>query len=130
MRPGVNGASRNLPGSGRAGFAALALPLVFILAGVPPSEANLPGPQTSPALRSSPTVTEAGANITGAVAGVTAPVAAASVTKFPDPVAEQTPVDDERKDLTVFFSIGAILDVLLVAAFLIWAVGQWRKANK
>ena len=121
--PGVNTVSMNLPGSGRAGFALLALPLVFMLAGVPPSEANLPDPQPSQTLRSSPTVTEAGANIAGAVAGAKGPAAGASV-------AEQTPVNGEREDLTVFFSIGAIIDVLLVAAFLIWAVGQWRKANK
>ena len=120
----------NLPRSGRAGFALLALPLVFILAGVPPSEADLPGPQPSPALHSSPTVTEAGANIAGAVAGLTAPAAGASVTKIPDPVAKEMPVNDDREDLTAFFFIGAIIDVLLVAAFLIWAVGQWRKANK
>jgi len=35
-----------------------------------------------------------------------------------------------RKDLTVFFSIGVIVDILLVTAFLIWAVGQWSKSKK
>ncbi len=36
----------------------------------------------------------------------------------------------EREDLTVFFSIGVVVDVLLVAAFLVWAIGQWRRTRK
>lgn len=36
----------------------------------------------------------------------------------------------DRKDLTVFFSIGVIVDILLVAAFLYWAVGQWSRSKK
>jgi len=38
-----------------------------------------------------------------------------------------TVANGEREDLTVFFAIGVIVDVLLVTAFLAWAVGQWRK---
>ena len=38
--------------------------------------------------------------------------------------------DAGREDLTAFFSIGIIVDVLLIAAFVIWAVGQWRKTRK
>ena len=40
---------------------------------------------------------------------------------------EATIINDGREDLTVFFSIGLVIDVLLVTAFLVWAVGQWRK---
>ncbi|VAW81158.1 hypothetical protein MNBD_GAMMA14-890 [hydrothermal vent metagenome] len=35
-----------------------------------------------------------------------------------------------REDLSTFFSIGVVIDVLLLTAFLIWAVGQWRKTKK
>jgi hypothetical protein len=35
-----------------------------------------------------------------------------------------------REDLTVFFSIGIVLDVLLATLFAVWAVGQWRKTRK
>ncbi len=38
-----------------------------------------------------------------------------------------TAANGEREDLTVFFAIGVVVDVLLVTAFLAWAVGQWRK---
>lgn len=34
-----------------------------------------------------------------------------------------------KKDLTVFFSIGIIVDILLVTAFVIWAAGQWSKSK-
>jgi hypothetical protein len=37
---------------------------------------------------------------------------------------------DARKDLTGFFVIGMIINVLLIVLFLIWAVGQWRKTKK
>jgi hypothetical protein len=40
---------------------------------------------------------------------------------------EATIINDGREDLTVFFSIGLVIDVLLVTAFLVWAAGQWRK---
>jgi hypothetical protein len=66
--------------------------------------------QQSQLPRSSLTVAEAGAENAGAVAGV-----------------PEVEVNDGREDLTVFFSIGVVVDVLLVTAFLVWAVGQWRK---
>jgi len=56
----------------------------------------------------------------GAVTGVSEPVRGAG----------STAVNDGREDLTVFFAIGIIVDVLLVTAFLLWAVGQWRKTKK
>jgi len=39
-------------------------------------------------------------------------------------------VNGGRQDLTVFFSIGVVIDICLVIAFLVWAVGQWRKTKK
>ncbi len=54
-------------------------------------------------------------------------------------IAAESPVADTegvaavtggREDLTTFFSIGVVIDVLLLTAFLIWAVGQWRKTKK
>ncbi len=32
-------------------------------------------------------------------------------------------------DMTGFFAIGAIIDVLLVIAFIVWALRQWRKSG-
>ncbi len=55
-----------------------------------------------------------------------------AVTEVSEPVtgAGEAAVNGGREDLTVFFAIGVIVDVLLVTAFLIWAVGQWRKTKK
>ena len=36
---------------------------------------------------------------------------------------------DGRKDLTVFFSVGVIADLLLVVAFVAWAIRQWRNSR-
>ncbi|HHH44762.1 MAG TPA: hypothetical protein ENK49_11545 [Gammaproteobacteria bacterium] len=36
-------------------------------------------------------------------------------------------VNGGREDLTGFFTIGVVVDVILVTAFLVWAAGQWRK---
>ena len=63
------------------------------------------------------TVAETGQENDGVVAGIPGSTA----------VAEETIINDSRTDLTVFFSIGIVVDVLLVTAFLVWAVGQWRK---
>jgi len=38
--------------------------------------------------------------------------------------------NDTRKNMTGFFVIGMIINVLLIMVFLIWAVGQWRKTKK
>ncbi|GMQ89410.1 MAG: hypothetical protein BMS9Abin09_0890 [Gammaproteobacteria bacterium] len=66
---------------------------------------------------SSFTVVETGAQngraVTGPVSGVEGAVASGG-----------------REDLTVFFTIGVIANVLLVTVFLVWAVGQWRKKKK
>jgi len=45
----------------------------------------------------------------------------------PGSAAEGVEVEDGRGDLTVFFAIGMVINVLMVTAFLVWAVGQWRK---
>lgn len=47
-----------------------------------------------------------------------------------DPVMRELSPDDARDDLSVFFSIGIAIDVLLLTAFLIWAAGQWRRTRK
>lgn len=74
-------------------------------------------------------VTEALAENGGAVAGVPG-----LATNIPESMPANAgkkgaATNDDRKDLTVFFSIGVIADILLVAAFLIWAVGQWSKTK-
>jgi len=65
-------------------------------------------------------VTETGTQNGGAGTGVPEPVSGA----------DGAAVNGEREDLTVFFAVGVIVDVFLVAAFLFWAVGQWRKTKK
>ena len=35
----------------------------------------------------------------------------------------------EQKDLTAFFVIGFVINILLIGAFMFWAVGQWRKTK-
>jgi hypothetical protein len=34
-----------------------------------------------------------------------------------------------RRDLTVFFVIGGVLNVVMLTAFLVWAAGQWRRTK-
>jgi len=72
---------------------------------------------------------EAGAGNGGAVTDVTESASHISVSASPGPEAEAA-IDRGRDDLTVFFAIGVVIDVLMVTAFLIWAVGQWRKTKK
>ena len=35
----------------------------------------------------------------------------------------------KSKDLSVFFAIGFIVNILVIGAFVYWAVGQWRKTK-
>jgi len=49
---------------------------------------------------------------------------------LPATVAHELSPDEGREDLSVFFTIGVIVDVLLVTGFAVWAVGQWRKPRK
>jgi hypothetical protein len=63
-------------------------------------------------------------------AGVQAEVKTPAVTAGDAAPARPLSPGDAREDLTVFFTIGVVVDVLLVTAFLVWAVGQWRKPRK
>ena len=36
---------------------------------------------------------------------------------------------EPQKDLTAFFVIGFIINILVLSVFLFWAVGQWRKTK-
>ena len=65
-------------------------------------------------------VTEAGAETVGGISRVPGPVSGAGVRAG----------NDTRENMTGFFVIGMIINVLLITLFLIWAVGQWRKTKK
>ena len=32
-----------------------------------------------------------------------------------------------REDLTVFFAIGLVINVVMVTTYIVWAIKQWRK---
>ena len=53
----------------------------------------------------------------------------ATVPVAPLPGARGDAGGGEPKDLTAFFAIGFIINILLICAFIYWAVGQWRKAK-
>ncbi len=57
-------------------------------------------------------------------------VTAAGPTVDNAPATHELSAEDAREDLTVFFAIGIVIDILLVAAFIVWAVGQWRKPRQ
>ncbi len=88
-----------------------------MLFGIPASGAKPSDPPQSPA---------PGHSALAAETGRTSP----SLPGSPAATDAKAALDDGRKDLTIFFTIGVILDVLLVAAFLLWAAGQWRKTKK
>ena len=96
----------------------LILSALFTLAWAAHSEAIPSGPQQS--TDSTFRVTEAGAETVG------------GVSRVPEPVSDTglRAAEEARKDLTGFFVIGIIINVLLIMLFLIWAVGQWRKTKK
>ena len=119
---------KNLPGSRLVRLALLTLPVIFTLTWAIPGEANPSILQQSAG--SSLTVTEAGVNNGGAVAGGQGVAADIPVSMSPDSGAEGAAVNDGRKNLTAFFSIGVVANILLVAVFLIWAVGQWSKTKQ
>ena len=117
----------NLPGGPLLRVALFTLPVVLALAWAPPGEAQSTNLQQ--ATGSSTMVTEALAENGRAVAGVPG-----LATNIPESISgnsgkKDTTPSDDRKDLTVFFSIGVIVDILLIAAFLIWAAGQWSKTK-
>ena len=39
-------------------------------------------------------------------------------------------VEEEERKLSVFFIIGIIINILMVAAFVVWAVTEWRKSSR
>ena len=47
----------------------------------------------------------------------------------PTSVARGDAVAGRPNDLTAFFAIGFIVNILLIGAFMYWAVGQWRKTK-
>ncbi len=103
------------------------LPVVLALAWAPPGETQYTNPQQ--ATGSSIMLTEALAENGRSVAKVPG-----LATNIPKSISgnsgkKGTATNDDRKDLTVFFFIGVIVDILLVTAFLIWAVGQWSKTK-
>ena len=117
----------NLPGGPLLRVALFTLPVVLALAWAPPGEAQSTNLQQ--ATGSSTVVTE-----TMAENGRTVTEAPGPATNIPESISgnsgkKDTTPSDDRKDLTVFFSIGVIVDILLVAAFLIWAAGQWSKTK-
>ena len=117
----------NLPGGPLLRVALFTLPVVLALAWAPPGEAQSTNLQQ--ATGSSTVVTE-----TMAENGRTVTEAPGPATNIPESISgnsgkKDTTPSDDSKDLTVFFSIGVIVDILLVAAFLIWAAGQWSKTK-
>jgi hypothetical protein len=117
----------HLPGGPLLRVALFTLPLVLALAWAPPGEAQSTNLQQ--ATGSSTMVTEALTENGRAVAGVPG-----LATNIPESISANsgkkgTATNNGRKDLTVFFSIGVIVDILLVTAFLIWAVRQWSKTK-
>jgi hypothetical protein len=95
----------------------IALPLLFMLFVIPASGANPSDPPQSPAPGHSALAAETGGTGT-------------SLPGSPAATGAKAALNDGREDLTVFFTIGVIIDVLLVATFLVWAAGQWRKTRK
>lgn len=117
----------NLPGGPLLRFVLFTLPVVLTLAWAPPGEAKSTNLQQ--ATGSSTMVTEAMAENGRAVAGVPGLATNIPESMSANAAKKDTAANGRRKDLTVFFSIGVIVDILLVAAFLIWAVGQWSKTK-
>jgi hypothetical protein len=117
----------HLPGGSLLRVALFTLPVALALAWAPPGEAQSTNLQQ--ATGSSIMVPEALAENGRAVAEVPG-----LATNTPESISANagkkgTATNDDRKDLTVFFFIGVIVDILLVTAFLIWAVGQWSKTK-
>ena len=96
----------------------LILPVLFTPAWAAHSEATPSGLQ--PSTDSPLPVTEVGAVTDRGISKLSGPVS----------VAGERAANDKREDLTGFFVIGMIINVLVITLFLIWAVGQWRKTKK
>lgn len=118
----------NLPGSRLIRLALLTLPVIFSLAWMSQSEANPSIQQQSTG--SSLTVTETGAKNGKVIAEVPGSATDIPVSMSPDSGAEGAAVNEGREDLTAFFSIGVVVDIILVTVFLVWAAGQWSKTKR
>ena len=110
---------RNLSGRRLIRLYLLILPALFTLAWATHSDATPSGLQ-QPSTDSPFPVTEAGSEAVPGISRVPGPVSGAGVKV----------ANDRPENLTGFFVIGMIINVLLIALFLIWAVGQWRKTKK
>lgn len=39
-------------------------------------------------------------------------------------------INHDKEDLSVFFGIGMIVNIVMITSFFIWAVKQWKKNDK
>jgi hypothetical protein len=117
-----------LPGRRLIRLCLLILSALFTLAWAVHSEAT-PSGQQQPTGRPVP-VTEAGAETDEGGSRVAGPVSVLPLSMSPVSGSGVRTADDARKNMTGFFVIGMIINVLLITLFLIWAVGQWRKTKK
>jgi hypothetical protein len=75
-------------------------------------------------------VSEAGPETDEDVSRAAGPVSGLPLSMSPVSGTGVRVANDTRGNLTGFFVIGMIINVLLITLFLIWAVGQWRKTKK
>jgi len=104
-------------------LALFTLPVILLLSWMPPVKAE----SAQQAAGSPSILTEAGKESGSTSAG---PAAGTHGSLPVDPGDAGLAGNNGQKDLTVFFSIGVVVDILLVAAFLYWAVGQWSRSRK
>ena len=48
-------------------------------------------------------------------------------TSMSQDVQSVTEVKSEKEDLSVFFGIGMIINIIMIVSFFIWAIKQWKK---
>ena len=106
--------------------ALITLPVVILLAWVAPVK-----PEATQQAADTPVLPgAAGSRDRSAIAGPAAPDVD-NPDSLPATAGGTGPTDNhDRRDLTVFFSIGVIVNILMVAAFIYWAVGQWSGTKK
>lgn len=39
-------------------------------------------------------------------------------------------IEVEQKDLTAFFAVGLVINIVMITAFFIWAYKQWNKSGR
>lgn len=104
--------------SRRVRHALLAVSLMLAPLWMQAGGANPAGPQQS-----------TGSALTLSGEGATAPATGIPLPIYPEAGTGGVAIDDGREDLTVFFAIGVLVDIILVAFFVVWAVGQWSKTK-